>query len=282
MGVRRFLANVVGHKATPYVLMTVLLFFLLIPIIWTFLTSFKSLEETFRWPPTYLPERATGEAYVDVIKRSPVPTYLLNSLMIALLTTVVVTATGLFTAYGLTRYPFRGSRVALLGFLVVRLIPPISLLLPFYMILRQLGLINTRIGVVIYTVYLCYPLVVWMLKSFFESFPGELIEAALVDGASRIGALLRVVVPTMAPGISAVAIIAFLWTWNEFLAPFLFINTDALKPITVGMYYFVGDELIYWNTLAAASVLAIIPGILFFLFAQRWIVKGLTAGMGKM
>jgi len=121
-----------------------------------------------------------------------------------------------------------------------------------------------------------------MLKSFFEAFPGELIDAALVDGATRMGALVRVVIPAMATGISAVAIIAFLWTWNEFLAPFIFINSDALKPITVGIYYFVGDELTYWNTLAAAGVLAIIPGLIFFVIAQRWIVKGLTAGMGKM
>ena len=104
----------------------------------------------------------------------------------------------------------------------------------------------------------------------------------MVDGASRIGALFRVVIPTMATGISAVAIIAFLWTWNKFLAPFIFINSDVLKPITVGIYYFVGDELTYWNTLAAAGVLAMILGILFFIVAQRWIVKGLTAGMGKM
>ena len=217
-----------------------------------------------------------------VLTGSPVPVYLMNSLIISLATSFVVTAAGILTAYGLVRYPFRGSRVALVLFLITRLIPPISLLLPFYLILRYLGLINTRTGVIFYTIYLSYPLVVWMLKSFFEAFPGELIDAALVDGATRMGALVRVVIPAMATGISAVAIIAFLWTWNEFLAPFIFINSDALKPITVGIYYFVGDELTYWNTLAAAGVLAIIPGLIFFVIAQRWIVKGLTAGMGKM
>jgi ABC-type glycerol-3-phosphate transport system permease component len=246
-----------------------------------FLTSFKPLQETLLWPPTYFPHHITEKAFTTVLSRSPVPTYLLNSVIYSLLTTVIVTVAGLFTAYALVRYPFRGSRLALTGFLVVRLIPPISLLLPFYLILRYLGLINTRTGVIIYTIYLCYPLVVWMLKSFFDSFPKELIDAALVDGASRIGALLRIVVPSLAPGISAVAIIAFLWTWNEFLAPFLFLNSDFLKPITVGIYYFVGDEMTYWNTLAAAAVLAVIPGIIFFVIAQRWIVKGLTAGVGK-
>lgn len=282
MGLRKFAANTASHRVTPYLIMAVILFFLLIPIIWTFLTSFKTLEETLLWPPRYFPRHPTIEAYIEVFTRSPVPTYLANSMVISLVTTLFVTTAGLFTAYALVRYPFRGSKLALLGFLVVRLIPPISLILPFFIILRQFGLINTRIGVILYTIYLCYPLVVWMLKAFFEGFPKELIDAALVDGTSRIGALLRVVVPAMAPGISAVAIIAFLWTWNEFLAPFMFIRTGDLHPITVGIYHFVGDELIYWNTLAAAAILAIIPGIVFFIVAQRWIVKGLTAGMGKM
>ncbi len=281
MGLRPLLARALAHKATPYFIVSILLFFLLVPIFWTFLTAFKPLQETLLWPPTYFPHHITGHAFTTVISDTPVPTYLLNSVIIALSTTIVVTIAGLFTSYALVRYPFRGSRLALTGFLVVRLIPPISLLLPFYLILRYMGLINTRIGVIMYTIYLCYPLVVWMLKSFFDSFPKELIDAALVDGASRIGALLRIVVPSLAPGISAVAIIAFLWTWNEFLAPFLFLNSDFLKPITVGIYYFVGDETTYWNTLAASAVLAIIPGIVFFIIAQRWIVKGLTAGIGK-
>lgn len=286
MVLRRWAARIIDHKATTYALLSLILMVLLFPIFWTFITSFKSLEETFLWPPTYFPHRFTLEAYFGgrrgILTSSPVPIYLMNSLIISLVTAFVVTVAGVLTAYGLVRYPFRGSKIVLILFLLTRLIPPIALLLPFYLILRYLGLIDTRTGVIFYTVYLCYPLVVWMLKSFFESFPGELIDAALVDGAGRIGALLWVVIPTMAPGISAVAIIAFLWTWNEFLAPFIFINSDALKPITVGIYYFVGDELTYWNTLAAAGVLAIIPGIVFFIVAQRWIVKGLTAGLGKM
>ena len=281
MGLRKLLTRILTHWITPYFLVTILLFFLLVPIIWMLLTSFKPLQETMLWPPTYFPQHITVKAFTTVFSRSPVPTYLLNSVIYSLLTTVIVTVAGLFTAYALVRYPFRGSRLALTGFLVVRLIPPISLLLPFYLILRYLGLINTRTGVVIYTIYLSYPLVVWMLKSFIDSFPKELIDAALIDGSSRIGALLRIVIPCLAPGISAVAIIAFLWTWNEFLAPFLFLNSDALKPITVGIYYFVGDEMTYWNTLAAAAVLAVIPGVIFFIIAQRWIVKGLTAGIGK-
>jgi len=146
VGLRKLFAKILAYWATPYFLITILLFFLLVPVIWMFLTSFKPLQETLLWPPTYFPQHITEEAFTTVLSRSPVPTYLLNSVIISLLTTVVVTVAGLFTAYALVRYPFRGSRLALTGFLVVRLIPPISLLLPFYLILRYLGLINGGTG----------------------------------------------------------------------------------------------------------------------------------------
>ncbi len=281
MFVRRGLSNILEHKVTPYVIMAVVLILLLGPIYWTLVTSLKTLPEAIQWPPTYIPEDFTLEAYQEVLGRSPVPKFLLNSIIYALVTTTLVTTAAVFTTYALTRYKYRGSNMVLLSFLFIRLIPPISLLLPFYLILRQLGLINTRASVVIYTIYLTYPLAVWMLKSFFDQFPQDLIDAALIDGASRMGALFRVVLPVIANGIAAVAIIAFLWTWIEFLAPFLFLNTENLKPITVGLYYFVGDETTYWNSLTAGAILAIIPGIAFFMFAQRYIISGLTAGFGK-
>ena len=281
MTVRRMLSNIFEHKATPYVIMGIVLVLLLGPIYWTLITSLKTLPEAIRWPPTYFPKNLTLEAYEEVLARSPIPKYLFNSMFYALVTTAIVTTAAVFTTYALTRYKYRGSQMVLLSFLFIRLIPPISLLLPFYLILRQMGLINTRASVIIYTIYLTYPLAVWMLKSFFDQFPQDLIDAALIDGASRLGALFKVVLPVIANGIAAVAIIAFLWTWIEFLAPFLFLNTDGLKPITVGLYYFVGDETTYWNLLTAGAILAVIPGIAFFMFAQRYIISGLTAGFGK-
>jgi multiple sugar transport system permease protein len=278
---RRLAANVLEHKVTPYAGMAIILVLLLGPIYWTLITSLKPLAEAIKWPPTYIPRGFTLNPYIDVLTRSPVPLYLLNSVIIALVTTVIVVSAAVATTYALTRFPYRGSKAVFTGFLVVRVIPPISLLLPFYLILRYFGLINTRISVIIYTMYLTYPLSIWMLKSFFEQFPQDLIDAALIDGTTRLGALTRVVIPVIANGIAAVAVIAFLWTWIEFLAPFLFINTDALKPITVGLYYFVGDETTYWNSLSAGAFLATIPGIVFFIFAQKYIVSGLTAGFGK-
>ena len=139
-------------------------------------------------------------------------------------------------------------------------------------------MIDTRLSVIIFAIYLAFPLAVWILKAFSTPSPTHLMEAGLIDGCTRMGVLFRIVMPGVAPGIAAVAIITFLWTWQEFLSPYLFLNADANKPITVGVYYFVGDELTYWNTISAAAMLASLPGIVFFMIAQKYIVKGLTMG----
>ena len=119
------------------------------------------------------------------------------------------------------------------------------------------------------------------MKGFFDAFPREPIESALVDGCSRTGAIFRIVLPVAATGIFAAAVISFMWSWNEFFAPYLFIHSDELKPVTVGIYYFVGDELVYWNLMCSGGICAIMPSLLFFLLAQRYIVRGLTAGALK-
>ncbi len=276
--IREFLATVLEHKATPYVGASVILFIIFIPILWTLITSFKTLEESFFSPPTYIPKTPTLEAYREVIFNSPVPLYILNSVIYATSTTFCVLVGSVFTAYGLSRYPYKGSGMVLGSFLASRIIPPLSLLLPFYIIYKILGLIDSKLAVVIFTVYLCYPLSVWILKTFFDDYPQDLMDAALIDGCSRLGVLFRVVMPGIAVGIAAVAIISFLWTWQEFLSPYLFLNSDQNKPITVGVYYFVGDELTYWNSISAAAIFASIPGIVFFLIAQKFIIKGLTLG----
>ena len=281
MRLRHTIARILEKPFTSYLLLIIILAIVLSPIIFTALTSFKPREETFRWPPTYFPEKPTLQAYEEVIFRSPMVRHLLNSLIIAVGTTAVVMAGGLFTAYGLSQYKFRGSETVLLIFIATRIIPPISLLVPFYIIMSFLKLINTYACLIILNTFLCYPLAVWMIKSFFDAFPRELVDSAIVDGCTRTGAFLKIVVPISAIGIAAVAIITFLWTWNEFLFAIIFTNTRAVQPITVGAHYFVGDELVQWDSIAATAMFTALPGLIFFSIAQRAIVKGLTAGAVK-
>jgi len=281
MTLRNTIAKILGKPFTSYLLLIIILAIMLAPIIFTAFTSFKTRAETFRWPPTYFPENPTLGAYHEVLIRSPMVRYLLNSLVIALGTTAIVMAGGLFTAYGLSQYEFKGSKIVLLIFIATRIIPPISLLVPFYIIMSFLRLINTYVCLMIVNTFLWYPFAVWMLKSFFDIFPRELIDSAIVDGCTRTSAFLRIVVPVSAIGIAAVAIITFLWTWNEFLYGMIFTNTREVQPITVGAHYFVGDELVQWDSIAATAMFTALPGLIFFSIAQRAIVKGLTAGAVK-
>jgi len=266
---------------TSYILLVIILVFILSPIIFTAFTSFKTRAETFQWPPTYFPQKPTLQAYEEVIFRSPLPRHLFNSLIVALGTTSIVMSGSLFTAYGLSQYQYKGSGIVLLLFIATRIIPPISLLVPFYIIMSLLGLINTYTCLIILNTFLCYPLAVWMLKGFFDAFPKDLIDSSIVDGCTRTGAFLRIVVPISAVGIAAVAIITFLWTWNEFLFAMIFTNTREIQPVTVGAHYFVGDELVQWDSIAATAMFTAFPGLVFFSIAQKAIVKGLTAGAVK-
>jgi len=278
---RHALDRILSDPRTAYLLLSLMLIIMLSPIVFTAFTSFKTREETFRFPPTYYPETPTLGAYKEVIFESPMPRHLTNSLIIAVGTTILVMVGSIFTAWGLSRYRYKGAGLVLFTFIATRIMPPISLLVPFYIIMSRLHLINTYGALIILNTFLCYPLAVWMIKSFFDTFPQELVDSAIVDGCSRTGAFLRIVVPVSAVGISAVAIITFLWTWNEFLFAIIFTNTREVQPITVGAHYFVGDELVQWDSIAATAMFTAVPGLLFFSIAQRAIVRGLTAGAVK-
>ena len=279
--VRRFFVRILEKPLTSYVLLCILLLVMLSPIIFTASTSLKTREETFSWPPTYFPKKITLHAYHEVFFRSPILRHLLNSIIVSTGTTIIVMVAGLLTAYGLSQYSYRGSKTVLVIFITTRIIPPISLLVPFYIIISVLKLINTYTCLMIVNTFLWYPFAIWMLKSFFDKFPRELVDSAIVDGCTRTGAFLRIAIPVSAIGIAAVGIITFLWTWNEFLYGIIFTNTRSVQPITVGAHYFVGDELVQWDSIAATAIVTALPGIVFFSIAQKAIVKGLMAGAVK-
>jgi len=272
--------SLVESQITPYIILCLLAIFMLSPIVLMFFNSLKTITEAFSWPPTILPREPSLEAYIRVFS-SDVPLTLRNSAIIAMSTTVIVVCVALPTAYALSRYPYKGSRVALLFFLASRIIPPLSLLVPFYLLLSHLRLVNTLLGLIIIDTYLSLPLIIWMLKGFFDEFPQELIDSALIDGCSKLGAFIRVVLPVTSVAIAAAAIITFLWTWNEFIYAMVFTTTSDASPITVGIFTFVGDEVIEWNSMCAVGIFTSLPAIVFFILAQKYIVEGLTKGAIK-
>lgn len=278
---REKIDRAIRWPGTPYIVLVIFCCILLFPIYWTIVTSFKSTGEIFAWPPTLIPKNLTFSNYVKVLLNSAIPLNILNSTICALAVTAFVVVVGVLTVYGLVMYPYRGSGKVAITFFLTRIVPPQSLWLPFLVMLSNLGLVNTRLGVISFLVVLVYPLSIWMLIGIFKAFPRELLDAAEVDGATRLRALIRVVLPIVAPGVGAVAIISFLWSWNEFMFPLLCLNSPDLYTVTLGIFRFVSDEGIQWGPICASGVLTILPGMVFFIIAQRYIVEGLTAGALK-
>jgi len=264
----------------PYIVLVIFVSILLSPIVLITFNSFKNTSETFGWPPTIIPKEFSLEAYYKVIN-SYVPLTLRNSIIISVGTMIVVLAFSTFTAYGISKYKFRGSRQLSFAILTTRIIPPLSLIVPFYILMSWLGITDTFLCIIILETYMNYPLMVWTLKGFFDDFPQDLIDSAMVDGCSRANALLRVVLPVSAVALAAAAIITFLWTWNEFIYAMIFLSSPNVQPVTVGIFQFVGDEVIEWNSLSAVAVFTSIPAIIFFIVAQKYIISGLLRGAVK-
>jgi len=207
--------------------------------------------------------------------------YVANSLIVTVSTTLIVTVISMMAAYGISLYPFRGGKLMLLFLLATRIIPPLSLLLPFYLVVSYLGLVDTVLSMIIANIYLTYPFAVLIMKAFFDNFPREIIESAIVDGCSRTGALFRIVLPVGAPGIASAGIITFLWTWNEFVYAFVFTSTPKAQPVTVGCFDAIGDVFVHWNQMCAGALVAALPGIIFVFVAQKYLIAGLTSGAVK-
>ena len=183
--------------------------------------------------------------------------------------------------YAFSRFRFRFDNTIFIGVIFSRLFPPIGIIIPYFQGLAAFGLLNSRPGIILAQVYLWLPLMIYIMRNFFISIPKEIDESALVDGCTQIQAFRKIVLPLAMPGVAAVGILTFLYSWREFLFSFMISNTLASRPISVAVYDFVGEVNISWEQMAAAAVLAIVPALLVVLFFQRYIVSGLTAGAMK-
>jgi len=268
-------------RGLSYGIAILLLSFMMLPIYWTVVTAFKPDVETYVFPPVYFPKDPTLTPFQLLFESYPFWDYIRNSIIVTVVTTAVVSVIAMFAAYGVSQYPFKGGGFVLMVLLATRIIPPLSLLIPFYLVVSYLGLVDTLMSMIIANIYLTYPFAVLIMKSFFDTFPKELIDSAIVDGCSRSGALFRIVLPVGAPGIASAAIITFLWTWNEFIYAFVFTSTSKAQPITVGCFDCIGDIFVNWNQMCAGAVLAALPGIIFVFAAQKYLIRGLTAGALK-
>ena len=251
-----------------------------IPFFWQLLTSFKPEAELLRVPPL-LPSRLTLAHYRVVIEQSLMPQALGNSLGIAALTTLLALVIGLPGAYAVARLPLPGKRLLLLAIVASTAFPQIATVSPLYLLMRALDLRDTWTGLVLVHTSIALPLTLWLLAGFIREVPIETEEAAAVDGAGLLGIFRWVVIPLLAPGLASTALLAFLFSWNEFLFAYTFTATDASRTVPVALALFPGVFEVPWGDIAAASMLASVPTIVIVVGLQRYLVEGLTAGAVK-
>ncbi len=259
-----------------YLLIAFVLVVMLFPFYWMLLTSFRNQVDNVSPTPVWW-FRPTLENYQNVIRRNNFFTFTWNSFVIAALSTLIGLVLGLPAAYSIARFKQNGLALAIL---VARLTPYITYLVPWYLAFRALGLIDTFVALTLTHLIVGLPLIIWIMISFFEGVPVELEEAAFVDGATRIGAFLRVIIPLSTPGIVAASILAFIFSWNQFLFS-LVLSGPRTQPVPVAVFNFISYGQIDFGGLGAAAVLITLPVIILTLIIQRWIVSGLTMGAVK-
>ncbi|HEY8531626.1 MAG TPA: carbohydrate ABC transporter permease [Limnochorda sp.] len=250
------------------------------PFVWLVLTALKPYAEIYAFPLTYWPKTITFEHFRYVLDLN-FGRYFLNSVIVGLGTGVMSVLIAVLPAYATARIRFPGRKAMLLSILVCQMFPQIVFVVPLLLTLRALNLTNTYLGIIVSYLPFTTPIGVWLIRNFFMEIPGELEEAAQIDGCSRLQVLRRVVLPLALPGIASVGIYAFLWSWSELMFAMSFLTSERMQTIPAFLSLFVGQYQTRWGPLFAGSVLASLPPMVMFLFLQRYFIQGLTSGSVK-
>lgn len=266
-----------------YFVLAVALLAALAPVYWMFTISLKSEVDQFASPPAWFDFTPTLEHYYDAFVTRSFGQYLLTSAIVAVASTLCALVLGTLAAYSLARFrlPYNLDRRLSLWILSTRMFPAIVTAVPLFLMMRDLRLLNTKAAlIVVYTAF-NLPFVVWMMRGFFDEVPRDLEEAALVDGDSRMGALFRVVLPLVTPGLAATAVFCLIVSWNEFLFALVMTQTDASMTLPVGIAGRVTQYEIKWGVMSAAGAVAIVPILVFAMAMQKYLVRGLSLGAVK-
>jgi multiple sugar transport system permease protein len=261
----------------------VFLFFVLAPFIEGFMVSLKPLSALFSTPYSFWPKNGSLTAYFTMWESVPgFWRYIVNSLFLSTVITIVVLIMVVPAAYAFARFPFKGRGIMLAGFLAVNMFSGAVLLIPLYRLMRSLGVLNTYFAMIVPGVAFLIPSAIWLLRTYMMRIPRELDEAAWVDGASRLYTLRRVILPIAMPGISVVAITTFIGAYaQQFIFALTFNSKTEFMPLPIGLFAYFGRQEVVWNELMAASFVGISPVLILIVFLQRYLVAGLTAGAIK-
>jgi multiple sugar transport system permease protein len=270
-----------AERIVAYAVLTALALMVLFPFYWMTITSLKSEEQMRSLVSMFWPRPLVTENYDQLLSRTDFATWYGNSVFVAVTSTLIATGVGTIGAYALARLRFLGRGFMASATLITYLVPPSILFIPLYAQMRNLGLANSLAGLIAAYPSFTVPFVTWLLMGYFESIPEELEEAAMIDGATRFGAFYRVVLPLSAPGVLAAGLYAFTQAWNEFLYALVFITDGRLRTLPVGLASFITGDVYGWGSLMSGAVLTTLPVIAAYIYLQKYMVEGLTAGSVK-
>jgi multiple sugar transport system permease protein len=271
-------------KAGPlfYVFLFIFVFFVMFPFLWILLSSVKPLTDLFGANAfNWFTDNPTLKSYISVFVNYPFERYLWNSLVVSLITTVYTVFVAAFAAYAIARLDFKGKTLILGVVLSVSMFPQIATISPIYIFLKNFGLINSYLGLIIPYTTFALPLSIWLLVTFFRKIPFDLEEAAKIDGATPMQTYFKVILPLAMPGIFTTSILVFIAAWNEFLFALTINTAEKFKTVPVGIAMFQGQYTIPWGEISAATVIVTVPLVIMVLLFQRRIVSGLTSGSVK-
>ena len=269
------------NTALFYVFLIVFVLMSVAPLLWVFKMSIVTKSELFASPPTFLPQTPTASSYATIFSDERFQKALINSVIIAGVTTVICLFFGAIAAYAIARLRFRFKSLVMTLILAISFFPAVAIIAPLFLQYRTLGIINTYWAVIITDTVFALPLTIWILVTFFKELPRDLEEAAQIDGATTIQAFRMVIVPLAAPGVFTTAILTFIFAWNEFLFANTFLFDADTQPVTVAIPNFATVYTVDYGAQAAAAVTVTVPLVILVLFFQRRIVSGLTAGAVK-
>ncbi len=269
-------------KFLMYFLLLILAFIVSLPLLNALFTSLKPQGEILS-STKFLPSRISFFYYKSVFKNTPYTRFILNSFLVSVTATFISTAVAALAGYAIARF---GKKLKLLKaygyFLIVsQMFPWVLMLIPLFIIFGKYGLINNYLSLIIAYTSTNLAFSTWLLRGFFSGIPIELEEAGMIDGCSRMGTLLRIILPLSSPGIATAAIFAFLNCWNEYLLSSIFLSNESVRTLPVALQSFIQQYRVDWGSLMAASIVTVIPALFFLIFMQKYIVNGLTAGAVK-
>jgi multiple sugar transport system permease protein len=268
--------RVAGHVVV-YVVLAVMALFCVVPFVWILLGSVDAHASVYLRAPNW-----TLHNFVEFFSASGTPMLLVNSIIIAGGGTILCIVLAMFSGYAFSRFRFPGRRTVLFGILLIRVIPPTATIAPLYVLVLDLHLNNSYLGIILVEAAFNLPLALWLLKGFFDAIPPSLEEAAAVDGASRWGAAMRVVFPLALPGLGAAALFTFISIWGDFLTPLVLLQSPNMFPISIGLFQaYVGFNEVKWGLLTATAVIYMVPTVLMYLLVRRYLLRATLSGALK-